>query len=113
MTNKYTLKDLYRWSIDPDHDNSRNMVLSVEYDLHNQEQVFTSKTIHSPDAQDAQAEIVKAMDKIKQENPELFTDYVSLTEAFDAALSKIESLSNNQLSQILWNYTITVPGTRD
>ena len=100
MTNKYTLKDMYKWSIEFDFDDSRDVALSVVYDLHDQEYVFLTRIIHSPKASDAQAEIVKAMDKIKQDNPELFADYVSLTDIFNDALNEIESLDDIQLSEI-------------
>ena len=40
------------------------------------------------------------MDKIKQDNPELFADYVSLTDIFNDALNEIESLDDIQLSEI-------------
>ena len=97
MTNKYTLKDMYKWSIERGYIDSRNMVLSVEYDLPDKEHVFISKRIHSPDPDNAQAEIIKAMDQIKQENPEVFVDHENITDVFNDALKRIESLSDDEL----------------
>ena len=100
MTNKYTLKDPYEWRIERDYDNRHNMVLSAIDDSGGEEDLLLTRTIHSPNPQYAQAEIVKAMDKIKQDNPELFADYVSLTDIFNDALNEIESLDDIQLSEI-------------
>lgn len=100
MTNKYTLKDPYEWRIERDYDNRHNMVLSAIDDSGGEEYLLLTRTIHSPKPDNALVEIIKAMEKIKDEHPELFADYVSLTDIFNDALNEIESLDDIQLSEI-------------
>ena len=101
MTNKYTLKDPYEWHIARSIGHCNDMELSIRYRSGEHTVISASRTIHSPKPHNAQTEIVFAMDRIKENHPELFQDYESLTDSFDKALKKIDTLNDIQLSEIL------------
>lgn len=101
MSNKYTLKDPYKWEIHRSNYYKNVVNLAVVYSGDGKKVIQKIQTIPSPGVFNAKGNIVKAMDDIKNSNPELFEDYDDITDTFNAALAKIETLSDIQLSEIL------------
>lgn len=100
-TNKYTLKDPYKWNIHQSSNQLSDINLAVVYAVNGNTIVDSFRTIRSPKAFNAKREIVKAMDDIKCANPELFQDYTDIIDAFNEALTEVEHLNDIQLSEIL------------
>lgn len=108
MTNKYTLKDPYEWHIARSVGHCNDLELSIRYSSGEHTVISASRTIHSPEATRAKMEIVFAMDRIKENHPELFEDYESITDVFETALNDIRTLSDIQLSEIL-SRSVVIP----
>lgn len=102
MSNKYTLKDPYKWEIKQSEYYTSDISLAVVYEMDDHTVIKKSRKIPRPEACQAREVIVTAMEAIKYDNPELFEDYDCLIDTLREALTETETLSDIQLSEILY-----------